>query len=388
MRRISANYVFPVDGPPIRNGIVETEDDGTIIKVYDFGGEMRELAHTEFLNGVLVPGFINMHTHLEYAWMDRVQPKGQGMAHFIKHMMASKAPKNALDEIQKADNFMYSNGIVAVVDIANTPQTIDIKKKSPIRYYTFTEITGLDPDNAKQRAEHIGDITNQYVAAGLKASPTPHAPYSVSKQLWNELQTVLATGKPVSIHNQESKAENELFLEGTGELITLLKDLNIVDEWSPTDMSALQSLPSFLFELPILLVHNTFTSKEDVEFLIKNHKNKIGWVLCPESNQQITGNLPNINILEQSGFPIMLGTDSKASAYSLSLLDEIKLLQNTLSLPFEKMLNWVTLHPANIMGWNDLGSFTPGKKPGINLISSYDFKNHTLKDSAKIKKIL
>ena len=76
MRRISANYVFPVDGPPIRNGIVEAEDDGTIKKVYDFGDQMKELANTEFLNGILVTGFINMHTHLEYAWMKQIEPAG------------------------------------------------------------------------------------------------------------------------------------------------------------------------------------------------------------------------------------------------------------------------------------------------------------------------
>jgi hypothetical protein len=57
MRRLSANYVFPLTQPPIRNGIVETDNDGLVVSVVDPKGDFRETSKLEFYNGVLVPGF-------------------------------------------------------------------------------------------------------------------------------------------------------------------------------------------------------------------------------------------------------------------------------------------------------------------------------------------
>ncbi len=389
MRRISANYVFPVDGPPIRNGIVEAEDDGTIKKVYDFGGEMKELAHTEFLNGILIPGLINMHTHLEYAWMPRVMPAQKGMRYFIEYMMTSEKPEEYINAIFKADEFMYKSGTVAIADIANTTVTKPVKKQSKIRYHTFAEITGLKSEMASERITRIKKVAADFNESGLSVSITPHAPYSVSPGLWELLQQEINPNQILSIHNQESMAENEMFCHGKGELIDLFKKLDIIDQsWRHTGQTSLQSLPPYVHKNPLLLIHNTFTKLNDINYLKQKREAKTGWVLCPASNEQIMGTFPDIELLEKADFPIMLGTDSTASGASLSLLEEIKILQRTFGLPFNKILSWATINAANFMEWNDLGSFTPGKKPGINLISGFDFKTHKLKSTAKIKRIL
>lgn len=389
MRRISANYVFPVDGPPIRNGIVEAEDDGTIKKVYDFGGQMKELAHTEFLNGILVPGFINMHTHLEYAWMKQIEPAGKGMRYFIEYMMASEKSDEYIKSIKNADKYMYRTGTVAIADIANTSTTKEIKAHSPIRYHTFAELTGLNPDMARERLKLIHDVEKEFTEAGLSASITPHAPYSISENLWKMLGKKIDSKQVLSIHNQESREENEMFTHGKGALLDLFRKLDIIDkQWQPSGKTALQSLPPFINNNPLLLIHNTHTTKSDINFLLQHRRAKTGWVLCPTSNEQITGELPDIELLETAKFPVMLGTDSTASGKSLSLLEEMKLLQQKLNLPFNKLLPWATINGAEFMGWDDLGSFAPGKKPGINLVSGFDFKSNTLKSTAKVRRVL
>jgi cytosine/adenosine deaminase-related metal-dependent hydrolase len=387
MRRVSANYIYPVVSPPIRNGIIETEDDGTIRKIYDFGGEMVELAHTEFLNGVLVPGFINMHTHLELSNLGRIQPAGKDLPYFIENVVAKRNEIDALKAAFAADALMQRKGIVAVCDVSNSDLTISVKKQSKIAYHTFAEITGLNESTANSRLDYIKMLKSKYKQAQLGVSVSPHAPYSISQRLWQMLAEELANEDIASMHNQESSLENGMFETGTGDLIDLFRKLELTEKWHPTGKSSLLSVLDFLKSSKTLLVHNTFTTLEEIDTLQKFNID-VGFVLCPTSNLQITGKLPDIKLLRSSGFPIMLGTDSLGSGQSLDLLDEMLCLQSFAGLKFEEMLCWVTDVAAKFMGWSDLGGLTVGTKPGINLITGFDFENKKLKENAKIRKVL
>ncbi len=389
MRRISANYIFPADRAPIRNGIIETEDDGTIRRVYDFGGEMKELAHTEFLNGVLVPGFINMHTHLEFSWHTRKSEAGKGMHEFINQIISSKKPTNYQEEIQAADDFMYRNGTIAACDIINTDVTINIKKKSPILYHNFIEAIGFLSSEAEINIKQAKNLLSTFKNKGLSASLAPHAPYSISTELWKKLEAELQANEFTSMHNMESFEETEMFTKGSGKLIEYFQKLGVIEsDWQPTGLSPIQSVLKYLKETHLLLVHNTFVTKKDIEFIKKQRKQPTAWVLCPTSNQYITGQLPDIEILEKSRIPITIGTDSTASGQSLSLLDELKVLQKGTKYTFATLLEWTTKNAAQFMRWKHLGTIAPGKKPGLNLISKFDFDNMKLKPESRIKRII
>lgn len=387
MRRISANYIYPVDSPPIRNGIVETDDDGTIRKIYDFGGEMVELAHTEFMNGILVPGFINMHTHLELSNFKRVVPAKRDLPYFIKNIVQNRSEKDALTEAYDADNFMYRKGTVGICDISNTDLTIAVKKQSKIRYHTFAEVTGLKSNMADIKFQQITQLKNKFTQAGLYASIAPHAPYSISNALWKLLKKEFSQQEYLTMHNQESGLENQMFINGNGELIELFRQLELTEQWNSTGNSSLCSVASYLTSQKLLLVHNTFMGDEDLSCL-KDLNKQVSFVLCPTSNLQITGKLPDIGKMINTGIPITLGTDSVASGQSLDLIDEMKCVQQELNMPFETMLNWVTKNAADYMRWTDLGRFVEGANPGINLITGFDFETKKLKSNAKIKRIL
>ncbi|PLX21899.1 MAG: hypothetical protein C0599_07375, partial [Salinivirgaceae bacterium] len=119
-----------------------------------------------------------------------------------------------------------------------------------------------------------------------------------------------------------------------------------------------------------------------------NSDKKVGFVFCPTSNAQITEKMPDFDMLMNSGFPVMLGTDSVASGQSLDLLGEMKYLQIHSNVTFEEMLSWVTINAANYMQWDDMGKLKEGTKPGINLITGFDFENKVLKSTSKIRRIL
>jgi cytosine/adenosine deaminase-related metal-dependent hydrolase len=82
MRRLSAHYIFPVDTPPLKNGVIEIDDDGTILNIIDTHGKNKESAGTEFYNGILVPGFINTHCHLELSYLKGKITPQKGLASF------------------------------------------------------------------------------------------------------------------------------------------------------------------------------------------------------------------------------------------------------------------------------------------------------------------
>jgi len=388
MKRFSANYVIPINGRPIKNGIIETDDAGTILKVYDFGGEMRELAHTQFLNGVLVPGLINMHVHLELSWMSRIENLTNGLPSFIEQMIKKQTPTDSEKHMVEADDFMHRRGIVAACDISNTELSIDVKRNSKIRYHTMVEVSELKTENAVKRIETIKKLRDKFKAAGLSANIAPHAPYSVSNALWELLQNEL-NQKIVSIHNQENESENEMFIAGTGKLIETFRSLQIIDpQWNATNTTSLHSVLKYLQNAKLLLVHNTFTSNADIAKLLQTKPNDTGVVFCPSSNLHIEGKLPNIEQFKRSKLPLMLGTDSTASGKSLSLLDEMFILQEYCNISFEETLYWSTQNAAKFMDWHDLGTFETGKRPGINLISHFDFDNFKLKPNSTIRRVL
>lgn len=182
--------------------------------------------------------------------------------------------------------------------------------------------------------------------------------------------------KVVTIHNQETAAENELFQKGKGDFKRLYEKLNIDSSFfKPSGKSSLQTyLPYLSNQQSLILVHNVCTTESDIEFQkqlsIFNASFSISYCLCPNANQYITGQLPDIDLLMNQQCNIVLGTDSLASNHQLSILEEMKTLQQHFpSLSTETLLQWATINGARALQLdNELGSFEKGKKPGVVLI--------------------
>jgi cytosine/adenosine deaminase-related metal-dependent hydrolase len=305
-----------------------------------------------------------------------------GMLNFAKNIITKRMtfPKEQIQEgIIEGDKMMWENGIVAVGDISNTVDTFETKQKSKIFYHTFIELIGFNPE----RAETVFALGKQLqdVAENLKLknSLVPHAPYSVSDSLMRKVsEDVLETKYSVSIHNQESEAENLFFKKKEGDFVKLYEFLQMpIDFFKSSDKSSIKTyLPNLSSCSNLILVHNTFSSTEDIAWANKFHK-ELYWCLCPNANLYIENTLPHINDFLQENCKMVIGTDSLASNHSLSITDEINvLLSNFNWIKIADTLKWATSNGAEAIGiQNDFGQFIKGKNAGMNHLN---FKSNQL----------
>jgi aminodeoxyfutalosine deaminase len=197
----------------------------------------------------------------------------------------------------------------------------------------------------------------------------------------------------ISIHNQETIAEDDFFKTRTGDFLRLYEKLNVdILFFKATGKSSVQSfLPRFTKGQSLILVHDVTTTEADIECVklqTENYKLKTVFCLCPNANLYITNQLPNVKMLMDKACDIVLGTDSLASNHRLSILEEMKILQqNFPELKLSALLQWATINGAKALHMDDtLGSFEKGKQPGVVLIEG--IKNGQLSESSSSKRIL
>lgn len=337
----------------------------------------------QHLKGILSPGFINCHCHLELSHLKNTIPQQTGLVNFLQHVMSNIAASNEekLAAMQSAENELYKTGIVAVGDICNTADTIPIKQHSKIHWHNFIEVSGFVETGAQKRLKEIKKIADQFSIFNFQFSTVPHAPYSVSKKLF-ELLNSLPNNNLISIHNQESEEESKLYKNKTGIFLELYKNFGIdISKFNSSGKTSLQTwLPYFTNNQRIILVHNTFTSEEDLNFQIAHCPLPIVYCLCPNANLYIENALPPIDLLVENNCTIVLGTDSLASNTQLNMLEEIKTIQQYYpKIELQTLLQWATSNGAAALQMKEkLGSFEKGKKPGLVLIEE------NLKESKRI----
>lgn len=359
---LDENHVLVTD----ENGVIEE-----IISIDDAGDDVQTLG------GWLTPGFVNCHCHLELSHMRGLIPEQTGLIDFVFSVVTQRhfPEEEILDAIEKGEKEMIDSGIVAVGDICNNLHTVPLKQKQKLAYYNFIESSGWLPAIADQLYLRSKLYFDEFVITN-PSSIVPHAPYSVSPQLWQGIRPVFA-GKVVSIHNQETRFEDDLFKTNTGDFVRMFEMMKIDhSHYQPTGKSSLQSYFHHLQNASsVMLVHNTFTSEEDIEFVKFQHQTsnlqpQTFFCLCINANLYIENALPPVNMLRKHNMNILLGTDSLASNWSLSIWDEIQTIRKHFpGIPLEELLQWATLNGAKALEMDDkLGSFESGKQPGVVLI--------------------
>jgi cytosine/adenosine deaminase-related metal-dependent hydrolase len=353
--------------------VIVTDVKGTIQDVVSLSEAGDGVEHYE---GILSPGFINCHCHLELSHMKGVIPEHTGMGVFVESIMKQRqtTPEFATAAIEKAEEEMLESGIVAVGDICNSASTIPQKIKGRIWYHNFIEATGFNPaianDRFKRCVDYFTAFAQLYSIPIESNSIVPHAPYSVSNELWQKI--IHFPGNHLfTIHNQESAAETEWFLSKTGEFESLFARLGMdVSAFEPPGQSSLRSyLPKFLQNQSLILVHNTVTTEEDLEFANATNLKKY-WCICPNANLYITGQLPALDLFIRNDCRIVLGTDSLASNHHLSILSEIRTIRKHFpQIEVDQLLRWATTNGAQALQMEQLlGSFEKGKRPGLLLL--------------------
>jgi len=377
-RKLKADKIFDGFGWFDDNSVLVLEPNGTIrgIVHQDEAGE-----GIEELKGILTPGFINSHCHLELSHLKNSMPTREGLVNFLITVIKNRSAKKEeiVENIVAAEKELFANGVVAVADICNTDHAITIKGKSELYWHNLIEVINLYDENKQKQINHFNLVLEQYKILNtekLTTTLTPHAPYSISAETFKALNKATANSI-ISIHNQEGSGENELFKTGKGDFLKLFAALGEAKSpFAITGKSSLQTwLPYFTNGQTILLVHNTYIQEEDIVFA-KTYSEasglKIVYCLCPNANLYIENTLPPIDLLLKHNCKIVIGTDSYASNWQLSIASELKTLSDNFPhIPLQSILQWGTINGAEVLGWsNALGSFKNGKKPGVVLIET------------------
>eukprot|EP00903_Cladosiphon_okamuranus_P000212 g212.t1 len=266
------------------------------------------------------------------------------------------------EAIAKADQEMYDGGIVAVGDISNKLDTVAQKEKSSIRYYTFVELFDFLQDAGAQKcvADNMPVYEGQGKGQGNARTAVPHAPYSVSKELFKQINQLNQGQGTVSIHNQETPPENELFLSKTGAFLDFYGGFNIpLDAFEASGKTAIHyALQHMDPRCRHLFVHNTLSTPEDIAAAQAWGQNGIYWATCANANLYIENRLPNYQHFLDADAKMTIGTDSLTSNWQLSVLEELKTISKYQSyVPFATLLQWATLNGAEALQFDaELGS--------------------------------
>ena len=364
MTAYQAAWVLPIDQPPIRDGVVEVEDE--IIKNISSrtGQDVRNLG-----NVAILPGLINAHTHLELSWLRGRVPPANSFTDWIKGLFAHRrGPDHPMTPemvapIHDAIREAQQSGTVAVGDISNSLAAVEPMQQASLKGVVFHELLGF-----KERDGALIDLTRHKRDAaarhGIRVSLAPHAPYSTSVELFRAIRdAVNASDCPImSVHLGESPEEIELLKQGSGSWRTMLELIGAWrEDWQIPGCGPVQFLERHgVIDARTLVVHGV---QFDDLALQRLKRLEATLVTCPRSNRWVGVGYPPIERFYRSGVAVAVGTDSLASVEDLNLFSELKTMRWLApDVTARQLLESATLVGAKALGLDrEFGSITPGK---------------------------
>ena len=369
MRVVSADWVVPVEGPPIRSGSIRIED-GRIAAV----GSVGELGGGErFADAIILPGFVNAHSHLEYAVYSGF---GDGLpfSDWIGLHVERKA-RIAVGDMEAIARFgaleCLRSGITTVGDCSFSGAAAIACAEVGLRGTIFLEVFGESPNVLHERFEPMRERIDPALSDAVRLGISPHAPYTCSLELYaacNEL------GLPVSTHVAESDAETQFLRTGTGSWESFADML--VAPLGTTGIRALAK--EKLLGAHVLAAHCVQADDEEIELLATND---VAVAHCPRSNAILGCGVAPLSALRAAGIRVCIGTDSPASTPSFDMFDEMRAAiagarareRRPDALTAADALELATLGGARALGLADeIGSLVPGKQGDLTVLSLAD----------------
>ncbi|MDB4969489.1 MAG: amidohydrolase [Myxococcales bacterium] len=341
----AAPWVVPVAAPPVRDGAVVL--DGDRVVAVGTLADLRGMGEIEEHDGVLTPGFINAHTHLELSHL-RV-PGGQGLVPWIRRLMAARTPTD-VEVARAAARGMAARGTVACVDISNDGSSRPLFAEARVEARVLHERIAPRGEPAPSPSTMMRGLTE-----------TPHAAYTCGL---SALRTLAARngGQLASIHVEEDPAEAAWLVDGVGPFADFLHERDALPSVGVPHSRPIEWLDSLgVLGAGTLLVHLTVA---DSDSLARAARRDCIAVLCPRSNQHIGGRLPPVDGIRAAGLRAAIGTDSLASCATLDVLGDVQLLARA-GVDAAWLVRAATAGGADAMQAPQLGSLAIGKRPGL-----------------------
>lgn len=353
---VKAKYLIPNPDNYIENGAVAV--NGTKIHCVGTFDEIRAIDNVDKIidigNAVILPGLINIHTHLDLTNLHNCIKPTSNFTHWVFQIVGARIRCKDEDYISSIENgikLCIESGTTTVADISHTGHSFCLLKNSPLRKVVYKEVIDLNPDHAKDvlkqtQSELSTIMPDDLLSIGL----SPHAPYSVSKELYQAIaQFASETGTPVCTHIAEALDEIEFLRKGTGSFPAFLGQIRAMpDNWQPPGLTPIHYLneTGILGNRP-LLIHCNYLTDEEIS-TIKYSGASVAF--CPRSHHFFGHTNHPFQKLLDAGINVGLGTDSLASNDTLSILDEMKFLSLHHSIPPKTLLTMATLNGAKALG--------------------------------------
>ncbi|CAN5415781.1 amidohydrolase [soil metagenome] len=378
---------MPISAEPIENGAVAIEKDKIIAvgKREELIEKFPEAAHENFGEAVIMPGLVNVHSHLEITimrgFLDDVE---DDFYSWLIKLTKTRAEKLTEDDIETSAMLGAIEGARAGVtcfgDIGRYGRAgFEALKKVGLRGVLFQE-TEFSPKN-EEAANDFAKLKDRFLALKetetelVKVGISPHAPYTVSRRLFEKI-TIYALDKniKISIHAAESNQEREFFLTGEGFFADLYKNLNV--EWNAPKVSAVEYLANIgVLQTKPLLAHCVKVSEKDIEIIAKTDS-RIAH--CPKSNAKFGHGIAPLERFLDKKIRVGFGSDSVASNNICDILEEARfatLFARNLEskkrfLNAEEIIKTATLCGASALGLeNEIGTLQTGKQADLIVVS-------------------
>ena len=362
MEILTASWVVSVSRPPLRDGGVAVED-GMITWVggpSDGGapaGSVRDLGP-----GVLLPGLVNAHCHLELSHLRGRLDRSGGFASWVEDLVATRGrdgPGPVRAAAARAIREIEETGTVAVGDVSNDLAHLDLLARSRVTAVVFHELLGWNPARAAAIAEAADAWRPGPRAGGVEVRLAAHAPHSVSPALFAEL---VKRGGPAAIHLAESAEESRFLLRGDGGWMRFLERRGLGDlPFEAPGVSPVRYLDELGALHPgLLAAHCVYVDAADRARLAAKG---VHVAICPRSNLNLGVGIPPVPELLEAGVRLCLGTDSLASVDSLDLMDDVAALHEEFpDLDPAAIVEMATAGGAQALGLPGLGAIAPGMR--------------------------
>jgi cytosine/adenosine deaminase-related metal-dependent hydrolase len=352
---LSADWVLPVDGPPLREAHVVWED-GVIVEV----GPGRSERHLE--GAAILPGFVNAHSHLEYAvyagFGDGLEFPRWLALHIERKSRLGLEEMEAIARLGAAE--CLTSGITTVGDLSYSGAAVTACAELGLRAIVYLEVFGPGTGQMETRFAANRDRVVDRLSDRVQLGISPHTPYTAPLELW---AAAVELGLPVATHFAESEAEAEWTRSGRGP----------IDEIPATSIRELAA--AGLLSSRVTAAHCVHLDDEEIELLVAHD---VGVVHCPRSNALLGCGIAPLAALRAAGLRVGLGTDSPASAPSFDIFDELRAAvylsrareRRPGALTAEDALRLATIDGARALGLDTtIGTLTTGKRADLTAVS-------------------
>ena len=365
MELLRAGWLLPITRPPLRDGRVAVED-GRVVWLGHAGDPGQPHAPLRDLgDGVLLPGLVNAHCHLELSHLAGKLRAASGFVPWVEALVASRGQYTGLEIASAVDGAitaLEASGTVALGDVSNTLAHLERLSASSLTAVVFLELLAWDPALAESTLAWGEELLRQRGTAlrpGLVLRLAAHAPHSVSPEL---LRLLAARGGPAAIHLAESPDEAQFLADGSGAWPAFLASRGLGQVgFTPARQTPVRYADGLgVLHEHLVAAHGVHVDAGDRDRL---RKRGVHVVLCPRSNATLGVGRAAVPALEAAGVKLALGSDSLASAPSLDVLDDAILLSEQFpELAPSAILRMATLGGAEALGLSELGAIEPGRR--------------------------